>query len=111
MLFFKCMTALFDPVHRRGERTKWGLVSYTILMFSIATVLTGMGINVQSNSYINDREFPGVEDVLAPGPLGYQLFVSSDMPTIVSNSMFFLNGWLADGLLVNSLFPVLTCSR
>ena len=79
-----------------------------MLMFLVATALAGMGINAQSNSYINNREFPGVANVLLPGPLGYQSSVFSDAPMIVSNSMFYLNSWLGDGLLVSfSFFPVL----
>ena len=82
-----------------------------MFMFLVATALTGIGFDIQSDSYINNREFPGVPgDVLPPGPLGYQSFTFSDALTIVSNPMFFLNGWLADGLLVDSLFvPVFTC--
>lgn len=38
--FFKCMTALFGPTYRRGEGIKWNLVSYTVVMFSLATVRT-----------------------------------------------------------------------
>ena len=107
VLFFKCMAALFDPAHRRGERTKWGLVSYTVLMFLVATVLVGMGIYTQSNSYIDNREFPGIGDVVAPGPLGYQSLTFSDTSMIIANSIFYLNGWLADGLLVKfSFIPV-----
>ena len=104
VLFFRCMAALLNPARHWGTRIKWGLVSYTTVMFLIATVVLGMGFDLESNSYINNREFPGVTDVLGPGPLGYQRFIFSGKFMAVSNSMFFLNGWLADGLLVNSLF-------
>ena len=100
MVFFKCIATLFDPVHRRGERTKWGLVLYTTIMFCATTVLTGLGFTIQSDSSIDNREFPGIGDTLPPGPLGYQSFTFADVLTLVSNPMFFLSGWLADGLLV-----------
>ena len=106
VLFFRCMAALFDPAHHRGRGIRWGLISYTVIMFLAGTVVSGMGVNAHSNSYINNREFSGVGDALSPGPLGYQSFIFSDVPTTVSTSMFFLNGWFADGLLVN---PVHFC--
>ena len=77
------MAALFDSINRRGERIKWGLVAYTVAMFSIATALTGMQFNIRSISYIDNREFPGVEGVLPPGPLGYQSFIWSGALTSV----------------------------
>ena len=98
------MTALFDPVHRGMEGIKWGLAFHTIAMFSVATVGTAMQLNVQSICYIDNRKFPGIEGLLPPGPLGYQWLVYSKALGIVPDLMFFLNSWLADGLLVSSSF-------
>ena len=110
VLFCCCMTALFNPTCHRGKGIKWGLASYTVIMFLVATVESVITFNSKSDAYINNRELSGVGAALPPGPLGYQSSLFSDVPTIVSNSMFFLNGWLADGLLVNSLFiSVCTC--
>jgi len=104
VLFFQCMAALFDSANRRGEGIKWGLVSYTMVMFSFVTVLTGMQLDIRSISYIDNREFPGAEGVLPPGPLGYQSSIWSGALTLTPSIMFALNNWLADGLLVSSLF-------
>ena len=104
MLFFKCMAALLDPIQRRGEGVKWGLVTYTVVMFSFATALTAINLNILSASYIGNREFPGVGDLIPPGPLGYQASISPDALNIVPNVLFILCNWLADGLLVSSLF-------
>src|SRR6266478_4282438 len=38
ILFFYCMTALFNPANRKREGIKWGLVSYTAAMFSFVTI-------------------------------------------------------------------------
>ena len=38
VLFFKCVAALLNPVYRRGEPIKYGLVSYTAVMFLVVTV-------------------------------------------------------------------------
>ena len=103
VLFFHCLSALLSRVHRRREGTKWGLVAYTMVMFAFVTVFTAMNLNVQSDSYIDNREYPGDGDTLPPGPIGYQALIYSDALTIIPNLMFLLNNWMADGLLV-SLF-------
>ena len=71
-------------------------------MFTSATIYTAMNLHIQSISSIDDREFTGA-DMLFPGPLGYQLFINSDVVTIFPDFLIFLNGWLADGLLVCSV--------
>ena len=106
VLFFKCMTALFNPVHRRGEGVKWGLVSYTVAMFSFVTVFTAMSLDILSVSFIDNREFPGVENLIPPGPLGYEWLISPTALSIIPYAMFTLCNWLADGLLVGFLFDV-----
>jgi len=104
VLFFKCMTSLLSPAHRRGERIKWGLVSYTVIMFSLATVLTGMDLNIQSISHIDNRNFPGVKGKFPPGPYGYLMSIYYQPINYVPTVVFILTNWLADGLLVSSLF-------
>ena len=106
VLFFQCMIALFNPVYRRGEGIKWGLVPYTMVMFLVATVGTAAALDVESLSYINNSEFPGTEGVAPPGPFGYQVYLKT--LNVVSDLMFNLNNWLADGLLVSSRFVVFT---
>ena len=98
------MASLFNPANRRRWGIKWGLVSYTLATFLFATVLTGTGLQIGSISLIDNRKFPGIEGVLPPGPLGYQLFINPTALTIILNLMFFLNNWLADGLLVSPSF-------
>ena len=79
-------------------------------MFSIATVYTATNLNVQSVSFVDNREFPGVEGVLPSGPLGY-LWSNSRVLCTVPNLMFLLNSWLADGLMVGSLSDVIQVSN
>ena len=106
VLSFQSMAALFDPVHRRGEGIRWGLVSFTAVMFLLATIQTALDLDIQSISYIDNRAFSGIGDGISPGPLGYQVFISADALAIVPNIMFALSSWLADGLLVSSLFGI-----
>ena len=104
VLFFQCMAALLNPVHRRKEGIKWGAVSYTMASFLLATVRLAAEFDIQSISYIDNREFPGIKGVLPPGPLGYQSLIYSHVLSIIPNLACVLNNLLADGLLVSSLF-------
>ena len=76
MLFFQCTAALSNPANRRREGIRWWIVSYTVLMFSFATILTGAGLNLESISYIDRREFTSAGSG-SPGPLGYQSTIAS----------------------------------
>jgi len=100
VLFFQCMGALFSPPNRRAG-VKWGPVIYTTLMFAFATIFTAMNLDIQSISYIDNREYAGDDSAgLPPGPLGYQYLIYSKAISVVPNLMFLLNNWLADGLLL-----------
>ena len=106
-LFFKCMAALLKPIHLRGDGVKWGLVSYTMAMFSFVTVFTATNLIVQSNSFIDNREFgnqPLASEYYSHGPLAYQSIGCPRGLGFIPSLMFFLNYWLADGLLVSSSF-------
>ena len=96
------MRVLLSSTYRARGRTRWGLVAYTTISFSFVTIFTAINIDLQSLSYIDNREFPG-NDQLPPGPLGYQFLVYSAPLSIAANTMFLLNNWLADGLLVSFL--------
>ena len=102
MLFFRCMAALLNPVHRKEEGIRWWLVFYIAAMFSFVTVYTAMNLHIQSNSFIDHRG--GVSTIPDSLPLGYQHSIREMALGIVPNVMFNLNNWLADGLLVSSLF-------
>ena len=97
VLFFQCMTALLDSANRKKDGIKWGLASYTLVMFSVVTVVTAQNAHVQSLAYIDYRESPD-------GPLGYQTIVDNNALSITTNLMSLLNYWLADALLVSSSF-------
>ena len=103
MLFFQCMAGLFNPANRRRDGVKWGLVSYTVAMFSFSTVLTGMSLHIQSLAFIDNRDYPGTEGI-PPGPLGYGASIYQTALSLTPSIMFFMTYWLADGLLVGSLF-------
>ena len=106
VVFFQCIAGLFNPAYRKGEGVKWGLVSYTVAMFSFVTVQTSMDLYAQSISYIDNREFSDVDGTGPSGPYGYQWFIDSSTLKIIPDIMFTFCNWLADGLLVSSLFDV-----
>lgn len=100
VLFFQCIGALFDPLNRtRSRGIKWGLVVHTTVMFLLLTVATAMGLNLQSISHIDNREF--LTNQFPPGPIGYKFLIYSKAISLVPNLTFQLNQWLADGLLVS----------
>lgn len=100
VLFFKCMIALFNPANRRGEGIKWQLVSYTVIMFSLATVYIAMTDHILSISYIDNRNYP-------VGPFIYRLSLSFKAINAIPIVAFRLNSWLADGLLVSFFHQML----
>ena len=104
------MGAFFDPVNRAKGGTKWGFIAHTAAMFSLATIYTAMSSNIQSISFIDNREFPASVNGV-PGPVGYQFFLHSKAIGIAPTPMILLNNWLADGLLVILSVPVDRISR
>ena len=100
ILFFQCMTTLLNPINSRRGDIKWGLVCYTVAMFSCATVVIGTAENIASITFIDNREYPGVEGLFPPGPIGYMAAACSGTLGIGPVLGAFLGYLLADGLLV-----------
>ena len=90
---FQCMTALLN---RKGGPINWGLVSHTMVTFAVVTVGTTIRFNVQLISYVDNCESPGL--------IGYQGLTNPGAPRVIEDISFALGNWLADGLLVSSLF-------
>ena len=101
-LSFQCISTLLNPVNRAKGGVKWGLVAHTALMFSLSTAFVGMNLDVQSISYIDNRNWPG-NDEMGPGPVGYQYLLDSNAFTAANNFMWLAGQWLSDGLLVGSM--------
>ena len=96
------MSALLDPMNRARWGIKWSLVAHTLAMFSLATIYTGITLDIQSISFIDNREFPG-SDLFPPGPVGYQVFILDKAIGITPSVFAVVNNWLADGLLVSPM--------
>lgn len=109
LLFFRCMGALYNPNNRMKEGIKWGLIAYTAAMFLFVTIFTATNLGIQSISYIDNREFFCANSTdCQPGPLGYQPLINSKTISVCRNLMFLLNSLQAGGLLVSSLFSLIT---
>jgi hypothetical protein len=101
VLFIRCMRVLLNPVRRAGEGIRWPYVAYTTVMFSFVTIYTAMGLDVQSISFIDNRNVPRIDGSLTSGPIGYQSLIESEAIHVVPDVIFLLNDLLADGLLVS----------
>lgn len=97
------MGALLGPANRTSKVTKWGLVAHTVAMFSFVTISTAASLQIQSISYIDNREFPGFGGGFYRGPFGYQSLIVFTALSDITTIMFFLNDALAHGLLVSSV--------
>ena len=95
------MRVLLNPVSRAGEGIRWPYVAYTTVMFSFATIYTAMGLDVQSLSFIDNRNVPRIDGSLTSGPIGYQSLIESEAIHVVPDVIFLLNDLLSDGLLVS----------
>ena len=100
------MGALLQPINRDKEGIKWSLVAHTVAMFTFATIATAINLEVQSICYIDNREFPGIDDTLPPGAIAYQQLIHSNAISVVPSTMLFLNTSLSDGLLVSSVLKL-----
>jgi len=79
----------------------------TLLSFFLfVTVFTAINLDVLSISYIDNRETQTHDATNPPGPLGYQYLTYSEAISFVSTAMFFLNNWLADGLLLYRCYVI-----
>jgi hypothetical protein len=94
------MGALLHPTHCAREGVRWALVAYTVTMFTFVTITVTMSLYIRFTCYVDNRGFPST-DGLPSGPYGYQKIIYSKAIFVVPNLMFFLNNWLADGVLVS----------
>ena len=101
-LFFQCITTLLNPANTIRKGIRWALVAQTVALFLFLSIPVGIEFDSLSILYINNREFPG-DDESPPGPIGYDDILGSRATYIVLFTMFPLNQWLADGLLVSPI--------
>ena len=102
VLFIRCIRVLLDPVNRTRGGIRWPYVAHATTMFLLVTIHTGMSLHLHSISFIDNRDFPGVDKSTLTGPIGYQALSQADPIRVVPDVVFLLNNLLADGLLVSS---------
>ena len=106
-LFFQCMATLLSPANPIRKGIRWALVTHTLALFLFVTIPFGITLDYLSIDYINNREFPGNNE-FPPGPIGYESLLALKATATVSDAMFPLNQWLADGLLVGAILNSVT---
>ena len=94
------MTVLLNPANRERDGIKWGLVSYTVVMFLVVTLVTAGTVHTQSLAYIDNREFPG------GGPYKYRMAIYHEATGVIPNLASISNYWLADAFLVSLSFDL-----
>ena len=99
------MATLLSPAYPIKTGIRWALMAHTVALFFFSTIPLGIHFNNVSIEYINGREFPG-NDTFLPGPIGYGAIFDLQASNPISNAMFPLNQWLADGLLVSSILDL-----
>ena len=101
VLFCQCMGALLSPTNHKHKAggIRWGLVTLTTAMFLFSTTALALNLDALSSNYIDTRNNPILP---LPGPLGS--WIDPSTFSIILTNMISLNQWLADGLLVSSVF-------
>ena len=101
-LFFRCMSALLGPANTMKSGIRCALVAHTVALFSFLTIPILIDMYYLFLEYISNREFTGGDEYF-PGPLGYDVFLTTKPLATFFDVMFPLNQWLADGLLVSAV--------
>lgn len=102
-LFVKCIRVLLNPVNHTSRGIRWGVMIHTVMMFSFATIFVAVSFAAQPVYYVDNRKYPGFNGK-GPGPVGYFANVAYFKAiNLIPNTMFLLNNWLADGILVSHI--------
>lgn len=105
-LFAKCIRALLSPVDRTSRSIRWGIMVHTVIMFLFVTIFVAVSFAAQPICYVDNRKYPGVNGK-GPGPVGYFAnIVYFKAINLIPNTMFLLNNWLADGILLHRCFAL-----
>ncbi|KIJ63973.1 hypothetical protein HYDPIDRAFT_154930 [Hydnomerulius pinastri MD-312] len=92
VLFVQCMVAFLKRTDVSSPN-RWGLMTYTLLMFSCSTIFVALDSTLFRNAFVDYRNYPG-------GPIGYSVATYDAPMSITANAFFMLANWLADGLLL-----------
>ena len=76
-------------------------MAYTSANFLLVTVYTAMSFNIQSVSYVDNREFFGDDSATSLEPLGHQSSAYFKVDNIARTVAYVLSHWLNNGLLVS----------
>ncbi|EJD46575.1 hypothetical protein AURDEDRAFT_136854 [Auricularia subglabra TFB-10046 SS5] len=90
-LFFITLKLLWARPRTTWKDYIW--ISYIVVLFTISSIGNGTQLKFTQMIYIDNREYPG-------GPAAYFVDGSTDFMAVFCNSVYILNTWLQDGLLM-----------
>jgi hypothetical protein len=85
-----CAKALH--LRKIGHKNK-GLLVFICILFLLGNIGNATNIVFGQKTFIDDREYPG-------GPNAFFVEQSTDWSAVVCNSVYIVNSWLQDALLV-----------
>ncbi|KAJ7037252.1 hypothetical protein C8F04DRAFT_1093072 [Mycena alexandri] len=89
-LFFQCVQALY--VRKAGHHNR-ELLIFVCILFALGNVGNATNIIFGQKTFIDDRDYPG-------GPNAYFVEQSTDWSAVVCNSVYIVNSWFQDALLL-----------
>ncbi|EJD46610.1 hypothetical protein AURDEDRAFT_113662 [Auricularia subglabra TFB-10046 SS5] len=90
-LFFITLKLLWARPRTTWKDYIW--ISYIIILFAISSIGNGTQFKFTQMIYIDNREYPG-------GPAKYFVDGSTDFMAVFCNSVYVVNTWFQDGLLL-----------
>ncbi|KAJ7793422.1 hypothetical protein B0H14DRAFT_149075 [Mycena olivaceomarginata] len=95
-LFCQCVPALCARKSRRRNRV---LLIFVFILFALGTIGSGTSYLFAQKSFIDDRDYPG-------GPGAYFVEQSTDWSAVVTNSVYIVNTWFQDGILLYRFWAI-----
>ncbi|KAF7333581.1 hypothetical protein MSAN_02417100 [Mycena sanguinolenta] len=95
-LFVQCVQALYA---RKSGRRNHELLIFVCILFALGNVGNATNILFGQKTFIDDRDYPG-------GPGVYFVEQSTNWSVVVCDSVYIVNSWFADGLLLYRFWTI-----
>ncbi|KAF7377178.1 hypothetical protein MSAN_00137200 [Mycena sanguinolenta] len=96
-LFVQCVYALYAG--RKSRRHNWELLAFISTLFTLGNIGNATSIYYAQKTFIDDRNYPG-------GPGAFFLEQASQWSGVVCNSVYVVNTWFQDGLLLYRFWTI-----
>ncbi|KAJ7849646.1 hypothetical protein B0H14DRAFT_2509788 [Mycena olivaceomarginata] len=95
-LFCQCVPALCA---RKSGRRNRELLIFVFILFALGNIGNATSFLFAQKSFIDDRDYPG-------GPGAYFVEQSTDWSAVVCNSVYIVNTWFQDGILLYRFWAI-----